>query len=84
MISQLLVLVVLIGVNAFFAATEIAFISLNDNKIEKSENIMVRVSSLNAMRREAADKLFAPKRESIEAKYSATYPQHNLPAENHS
>ena len=35
MIGQLIVLVVLIGVNAFFAATEIAFISLNDAKIEK-------------------------------------------------
>lgn len=38
MISQLLVLVVLIGVNAFFAATEIAFISLNDAKISKKAN----------------------------------------------
>ena len=35
MIGQLIVLVVLIGVNAFFAATEIAFISLNDAKISK-------------------------------------------------
>ena len=35
MISQILILVVLIGINAFFAASEIAFISLNDNKIEK-------------------------------------------------
>lgn len=35
MIGQLTVLVVLIGVNAFFAATEIAFISLNDAKISK-------------------------------------------------
>lgn len=35
MISQLLVLVILIALNAFFAATEIAFISLNDAKIEK-------------------------------------------------
>lgn len=32
--TQLLVLVILIGLNAFFAATEIAFISLNDVKIE--------------------------------------------------
>ena len=48
-------------------------------EIEKSENIMVRVSSLNAMRREAADKLFAPKRESIEAKYSATYQRYKKP-----
>ena len=31
---QLLILVLLIGVNAFFAATEIALISLNDNKIK--------------------------------------------------
>lgn len=35
MISRLIVLVFLIGVNAFFASTEIAFISLNDAKIEK-------------------------------------------------
>ena len=35
MIVQILVLVILIGLNAFFAASEIAFISLNDAKIEK-------------------------------------------------
>jgi len=35
MISQLFILVILIALNAFFAATEIAFISLNDAKIEK-------------------------------------------------
>lgn len=35
MFIQILILIVLIGVNAFFAASEIAFISLNDNKIEK-------------------------------------------------
>ena len=35
MLIQILVLVILIGLNAFFAASEIAFISLNDNKIEK-------------------------------------------------
>lgn len=35
MISQLIMLVILIALNAFFAATEIAFISLNDAKIEK-------------------------------------------------
>ena len=35
MISQLIVLLVLILLNAFFAASEIAFISLNDSKIEK-------------------------------------------------
>ena len=35
MISRLIVLVVLIAINAFFASTEIAFISLNDAKIEK-------------------------------------------------
>lgn len=34
MVSQILVLIVLIALNAFFAATEIAFISLNDVKIE--------------------------------------------------
>ena len=34
MTSQILVLIILIALNAFFAATEIAFISLNDVKIE--------------------------------------------------
>ena len=35
MLSQLVVLVILIALNAYFAASEIAFISLNDAKIEK-------------------------------------------------
>jgi len=35
MISQLIILIILISLNAFFAASEIAFISLNDAKIEK-------------------------------------------------
>ncbi len=35
MFSQLIVLLILILLNAYFAATEIAFISLNDAKIEK-------------------------------------------------
>ncbi|MDR0978777.1 MAG: hemolysin family protein [Lachnospiraceae bacterium] len=35
MMSQILVLIVLILLNAFFAATEMAFITVNDNKIEK-------------------------------------------------
>ena len=35
MITQILVLILLVGLNAFFAASEIAFISLNDVKIEK-------------------------------------------------
>ena len=35
MLSQLVILVILIFINAFFAASEIAFISLNDAKIEK-------------------------------------------------
>ena len=35
MLSQLIILAVLIFLNAFFAASEIAFISLNDAKIEK-------------------------------------------------
>ena len=35
MLYQLIILVILIALNAFFAATEIAFISLNDAKIEK-------------------------------------------------
>ena len=34
---QLLLQVVLIVINAFFAATEIAVISLNDNKLRKLE-----------------------------------------------
>ena len=33
--TQIIILVILILINAFFAATEIAFISLNDAKIEK-------------------------------------------------
>ena len=35
MLAQIFILVILIALNAFFAASEIAFISLNDNKIEK-------------------------------------------------
>ena len=35
MISQLMILIILIALNAFFAAAEIAFISLNDARIEK-------------------------------------------------
>ena len=35
MIAQLIILAILIFLNAFFAATEIAFISLNDAKINK-------------------------------------------------
>lgn len=35
MISRLIVLIILIGVNAFFAATELAFISLKDAKVER-------------------------------------------------
>ena len=35
MLIQILILLILICLNAFFAASEIAFISLNDNKIEK-------------------------------------------------
>ena len=35
MLGQILVLVILILLNAYFAATEIAFISLNDTKIER-------------------------------------------------
>lgn len=35
MLIPILVLLILTGLNAFFAASEIAFISLNDNKIEK-------------------------------------------------
>lgn len=38
MVSQILVLSILIIINAFFAATEIAFISLNDLKIELKAN----------------------------------------------
>lgn len=35
MLSQILVLVILIFLNAFFAATEMAFVTLNDAKIDK-------------------------------------------------
>lgn len=35
MVIRLLVLVILIFVNAFFAASEIALLSLNDNKLSR-------------------------------------------------
>ena len=35
MMTQIMMLVLLIALNAFFAAAEIAFISLNDAKIEE-------------------------------------------------
>ncbi len=35
MLAQIIILIILIAVNAFFAAAEIAYISLNDAKIEK-------------------------------------------------
>ena len=35
MLNQIAVLIVLILLNAYFAASEIAFISLNDAKVEK-------------------------------------------------
>ena len=35
MLMPILVLVILTGINAFFAASEMAFITINDNKIEK-------------------------------------------------
>ena len=35
MFSQLIILIILIALNAFFAAAEIAYISLNDAKVEK-------------------------------------------------
>ncbi len=35
MFSQLIILVILIALNAFFAATEIAYLSLNEAKVEK-------------------------------------------------
>ena len=35
MVSQIVVLMILILLNAYFAASEIAFISLNDTKIAK-------------------------------------------------
>ena len=38
MFTQIIVLIILILLNAYFAATEIAFISLNDAKIEKNAN----------------------------------------------
>ena len=37
MLGQIAILVILILINAFFAASEIAYISLNDNKIAKQE-----------------------------------------------
>ena len=46
MLSNIIILIILILLNAFFAATEIAFISLNDNKIklkakEKDKKAMI-------------------------------------------
>ena len=38
MFIQIFILIILIGLNAFFAASEIAFISLNDAKIERQAN----------------------------------------------
>ena len=38
MITQIIILIVLILLNAYFAATEIAFISINKTKIEKQAN----------------------------------------------
>ena len=35
MITQVIVLIILIALNAFFAASEIAYIALNDAKIER-------------------------------------------------
>ena len=37
MLGQIAILVILILINAFFAASEIAYISLNDNKIAKQK-----------------------------------------------
>ena len=48
-------------------------------EIVKSDSIMVRISALNALRREATDKLFAPERESACAKYSQTYQRYKKP-----
>ena len=52
LITQLLLLMMLIGVNAFFAASEIALISLNDNKIKlladegnKKANLLKKILS---------------------------------------
>ena len=42
-------------------------------EIVKSDSVMMRISSLNALRREATDKLFAPERENIKASYHQTY-----------
>ena len=36
MLTQIIVLIILILLNAYFAATEIAFISLNDSKVERN------------------------------------------------
>ena len=42
-------------------------------EIVKSDSVMMRISSLNALRREATDKLFDPEREYVEASYHQTY-----------
>jgi len=48
------------------------FIS-EDIRIEKSDSIMIRISSLNALRREAIDKLLYCGREKLDVSYSTTY-----------
>ena len=42
-------------------------------EIVKSDSVMMRISSLNALRREATDKLFDSEREYVEASYHQTY-----------
>ena len=44
MLIPILVLLILTGLNAFFAASEIAFISLNDNKIEKQAKAEIKLT----------------------------------------
>ena len=48
-------------------------------EIVKSDSVMMRISSLNALRREATDKLFDPERENIKASYHQTYQRYKKP-----
>ena len=46
---------------------------LEDIRVRKSDSVMIRISSLNALRREAIDKLLYSGREKLDVGYSSTY-----------
>lgn len=45
MLVQIILLIILILLNAYFAASEIAFISLNDTKVEKKQKMETKRQS---------------------------------------